>query len=132
MEARFNYHAFHRRRKLLKVLGLVLLIGGLFTIVDMVSTFPIPLTGMRAVLAGTVLALLGIYMLYCGYRLPLDEAVELIHNRGCGITESEVVHEMRVDRPTARRILDVLIRKGFLRRATGSQGATDEVFEPVR
>lgn len=132
MRPSFDHYAFHRRRKLLKVLGLILLLGGLFTIVDMVSTFPIPLTGMRAILAGTVIAVLGLYTMYCGYRLPISEAVDLIHNRDQGITESELVHAMRVDGPTARRILEALVRKGFLRRASGNAGATDEVFEPVR
>ena len=55
-----------------------------------------------------------------------------MHRKGRGITESEIVHDMRVDRPTARRILDGLIAKGFLRRGSDQSGATEEVFEPVK
>jgi DNA-binding MarR family transcriptional regulator len=39
---------------------------------------------------------------------------------------------MRVDQPTAGRILRALISKGFLRRATEQPSHTEEVFEPVR
>jgi uncharacterized membrane protein len=132
MPANFDYHTFHRRRKLVKFIGLVLVLAGLFTIVDMMSEIPIPLTGYRAVFAGTVLILFGIILLYQGYKLPLDEALELIHERGRGITESELVHDMRVDGPTATRIIGALIAKGFLRRASAQGDATEEVFEPVR
>jgi hypothetical protein len=132
MPTNFDYHTFHRRRKLLKVIGLVLVLAGLFTIVDMVSEIPIPLTGYRAVFAGTVLIIIGLLALYKGYKLPLEEALELIHERGRGITESELVHDMRVDSPTAARIINTLIGKGFLRRATEQAGHTEEVFEPVR
>jgi len=132
MPANFNHYTFHRRRKLLKFLGLILVIGGLFTIVDMMSEIPIPLTGYRAIFAGTVLILLGIILLYQGYKLPLEEALELVHERGRGVTESELVHAMRVDRPTAARIIRALIAKGFLRRASAEAGVAEEVFEPVR
>jgi len=63
---------------------------------------------------------------------PLDEALELIHQRGQGVTESEIVHDMRVDRPTANRIIGALIVKGFLRRSTDTTSHTEEVFEPVK
>ena len=132
MPANFDHHTFHRRRKLLKVIGLILVLAGLFAILDMVSEIPIPLTGYRAIFAGTVLMLFGIMLLYQGYKLPLDEALELIHERGRGVTESEIVHDMRVDRPTAGRIIRALIAKGFLRRATEQAGHAEEVFEPVR
>lgn len=132
MPANFDHRTFHRRRKLFKVIGLLLVLAGLFVIADMMSELPIPLTGYRAVFAGTVLILFGIMMLYEGYKLPLDEAIELIHERGRGVTESELVHDMRVDRPTAARIISALIAKGFLRRATEQGGHTEEVFEPVR
>ena len=132
MPANFDYHTFHRRRKLFKAIGLVLVLAGLFTILDMMSEIPIPLTGYRAVFAGTALILFGIMLLYQGYKLPLDEALELIHERGRGVTESELVHDMRVDRPTAGRIIRALIDKGFLRRATEQAGHAEEVFEPVR
>jgi hypothetical protein len=132
MPANFDYHTFHRRRKLFKVIGLVLVLAGLFTLLDMISEIPIPLTGYRAIFAGTVLMLFGIMLLYHGYKLPLDEALELIHERGRGVTESELVHDMRVDRPTAGRIIRALIAKGFLRRATEQSGHAEEVFEPVR
>lgn len=132
MADEFNLHAFHRRRKRLKIAGLVLVLLGLFTIIDMMSEIPIPLTGYRAVFVGTVLIIGGLVALYQGYKLPLDEALDLVHRRGRGITEGELVHDMRVDRATARRIIQALINKGFLRRATEQASATDEVFEPVR
>ena len=132
MPANFDYHTFHRRRKLFKAIGLVLVLAGLFTILDMMSEIPIPLTGYRAIFAGTALILFGIILLYQGYKLPLEEALELVHQRGRGITESELVHDMRVDRPTAGRIIRALIAKGFLRRATEQAGHAEEVFEPVR
>lgn len=128
----FNHVVFHRRRKLFKVIGLLLVLGGLFTIVDMVSTIPIPLTGYRAVFVGVVLLIFGFLSLYKGYKLPLEEANELIHRRGRGITESELVHEMRVDRATAQRIITALIRKGFLRTSADRASQTEEVFEPVQ
>jgi len=127
----FDLHAFHRRRQALKVAGLLLVLLGLFTIVDMMSNIPIPLTGYRAVFAGTVMIVFGLVALYHGYKLPLNEALELIHAKGRGITEAELVHEMRVDRPTAARIINALLNKGFLRRATEAD-PTAEVFEPVR
>lgn len=132
MDAEFNYTALHRQRKLLKLVGLLLVLGGLFTILDMMSEVPIPLTGFRAIFAGTVLMIFGFLALYHGYKLPLEAALDLVNRKGRGITESEIVHDMRVDRPTARRIIDALIRKGFLRRATDQASRTEEVFEPVR
>ena len=133
MPANFEHHTFHRRRKLLKVIGLVLVLTGLFVLVNMMGEIPEePLKGSSAVFGGAVLILFGIIFLYQGYKLPLDEALELIHERGRGITESELVHDMRVDRPTAARIISALIAKGFLRRASAESGATEEVFEPVR
>jgi cytochrome c biogenesis protein CcdA len=133
MPANFDYHTFHRRRKLLKAMGLVIVLAGLFVLVNMMGEIPEePLKGSSAVFGGAVLILFGIMFLYQGYKLPLDEALELIHERGRGITESELVHDMRVDRPTATRIIGALIAKGFLRRATTESGVTEEVFEPVR
>jgi hypothetical protein len=129
--AGFNSAAFHRRRKLLKMSGLALVLLGLFTIVDMVSTFPIPLTGMRAILAGLAMLIGGFVLLYHGYKLPLSEAIELIHGSGRGITASELVHQMRVDRGTADRIIEALIRKGFLR-TSGERHEAEEVFDPVQ
>ena len=127
----FNWAGFHARRRLFKIAGLVMVLGGLFTILDMVTTVPIPLTGFRAIAAGTVLMIFGFLALYNGYRLPLTEALDLVHRKGRGITESELVHEMRVDRATAQRIIAGMIRKGFLRRATQTT-TTEEVFEPVK
>jgi uncharacterized membrane protein len=132
MPKEFDLYTFHRRRRIFKIAGLVLLLLGLFTIVDMVSTIPIPLTGYRAIFAGTVLIIFGFLAVYQGYKLPLEEALELIHQRGRGITESELVHDMRVDRPTAARIIGALIAKGFLRRASAESSTAEEVFEPVR
>ena len=131
----FNYRAFHRRRKLQKFAGLVLVLFGLFIVIDMMGEIPeVPtlVRGFRAIFVGTLLLIFGLLALYQGYKLPLEEAVDLIHRRGRGITESELVHDMRVDRTTARRILEALIQRGFVRRATEQTGQTDEVFEPVR
>jgi hypothetical protein len=129
--AGFNNAAFHRRRKLLKLAGLGLILLGLFTILDMVSTFPIPLTGMRAIYAGVVLLIFGFLSLYQGYKLPIAEAIELIHSSGRGITASELVHQMRVDRATAERIIAALIRKGFLR-TSAERHEAEEVYDPVQ
>jgi len=127
----FNFAAFHARRKLLKIIGTILVLGGLFTILDLMSEIPIPLTGIRAVFVGLLLLVLGLVSLYNGYKLPLKEAIDLIHGRGRGITASELVHQMRVDRLTADRILQRLIEKGFLR--ISSNGAqAEEVFDPVQ
>ena len=127
----FDFPAFHRRRKMLKITGIVLAIGGLFTIVDMMSEIPIPLTGARAVFVGLLLIVLGLVALYNGYKLPLEEAINLIHGRGRGVTASELVHMMRIDRITADRIIQRLIDKGFLRSSTDGAQA-EVVFEPVR
>ncbi|MBC8096676.1 MAG: hypothetical protein H7Y43_12775 [Akkermansiaceae bacterium] len=131
MPTGFDNIAFHRRRKRLKIAGLVLVLGGIFTILDMVSTFPIPLTGMRAIFAGLVLMIFGFLALYYGYKLPVAEAIELIHGNGRGITASELVHQMRVDRATAERIIAALIRKGFLRTSAQRHDA-EEVYDPVQ
>ena len=127
-----DFTRFHKRRRLFKVAGLVLVLAGLFTIIDMMSEVPIPLTGTRAVFVGMVLIIFGLLALYHGYKLPVEEALDLIHQKGRGVTESELVHEMRVDRATARRIINALLQRGFLRRATDQAGEADEVFEPVR
>lgn len=133
MPANFDHRVFHRRRKLFKVIGLVLGLAGLFVLLNMMGELPEePLKGNSAIFAGTVLILFGIIFLYQGYKLPLEEALELVHERGRGVTESEIVHAMRVDQPTAGRILSALIAKGFLRRATEQPSHTEEVFEPVR
>jgi uncharacterized membrane protein len=132
MSRDFDWAAFHRRRKFLKVTGLVLVLAGLFTIVDLMSNVPIPLTGYRAVFFGTVLIIFGLLALYRGYRLPLEEALDIIHQKNRGITASELVHEMRVDRLTADRLIQALIAKGFLRRTKADAATVEEVFEPVR
>lgn len=131
MPAGFNNVSFHRRRAILKTAGLVLVLTGLFTILDLVSTVPIPLTGMRAVFTGLVLLIFGFLALYHGYKLPIPEAIELIHGRGRGITASELVHLMRVDRATADRIIQTLVRKGFLR-TSAQRDEAEEVFDPVQ
>ena len=127
----FNFAAFHARRKVLKITGIVLIIGGLFTIVDLVAPIPIPLKGVRAVFAGLLLLILGLVSLYNGYKLPLPEAINLVHGRGRGITASELVHLMRIDRVTADRIIQRLIEKGFLRTSVDRSQA-EEVFDPVQ
>jgi len=133
MPRNFDHRLLHRRRKLSKFFRLLLVIGVLFVLLNMMGEIPEePLKGWNAAYAGTVLILFGIIFLYQGYKLPLAEAIELIHERGRGVTESELVHEMRVDRPTAARIIRALVAKGFLRRATEQSSPTEEVFEPVR
>ena len=127
----FNFAAFHARRKLLKITGVVLVILGLFIFVEMVAERPIPLTGVRPLFAGLLLLVFGFVALYNGYKLPLAEAIDLVHGRGRGITASELVHLMRVDRTTADRIIQRLIEKGFLRTSTESTQA-EPVFDPVK
>ena len=129
--AEFDYHRFHRRRRVIKITGYVLLFGGVFTIIDMSWKVPIPLTGLRALVVGVVMIFLGVMCLYNGYKLPMDEALEIIHRRGRGISASELIHEMRVDRVTANRIIDVLLQKGFLRANSGNTNA-EEVYEVVQ
>lgn len=131
MPAGFNNAAFHRRRSIMKFAGLVLVLIGLFTILDMVSNVPIPLTGMRAIFTGLVLLIFGFLALYQGFKLPLAEAIEIIHGRGQGITASELVHLMRVDISTANRIIQALVRKGHLR-TSADRDKAEEVFDPVR
>lgn len=128
----FDYRRFHARRKIQKWIGLILVLLGLFTIVDMMSEVPIPLTGYRAVFAGMILIILGIVSLYKGYKLPLDEALELIHNRNRGITESEILHEMLVDQATARRIIRALVDKGFLRHSRDRENLAEDVYDAVQ
>ena len=131
MQTEFNFPAFHRRRKILKITGIALIIAGLFTVVDMVAERPIPITGPRAAFAGLLLLIFGLIALYNGYKLPVAEANDLIHSRGRGITASELVHLMRVDRTTADRIIQRLIEKGFLR-TSADRTQAEEVFDPVQ
>jgi DNA-binding MarR family transcriptional regulator len=98
----------------------------------MMSEVPIPLTGYRAVFAGMVLIIFGFIALYKGYKLPLKEAQDIIHGRNRGITESEIIGEMQVDRTTARRIIEALLQKGFLRRSTDKENISEEVFDAAR
>jgi hypothetical protein len=128
----FNWAGFHRRRKLYKLAGLILALWGVYTLVDMMGEIPTAFRGEGAVVVGVGLIVFGLLALYHGFKLPLEEALDLVHRKGRGITESEIVHDMRVDRVTARRIIDGLIQKGFLRRASEQANATDEVFEPVK
>ena len=135
MSAEFNWAGFHRRRKLFKLAGFVMVIGGLYTLVDMMGEIPDAPTlarGNRAIVTGAALIIFGLLALYRGYKLPLEEALDLVHRKGRGITEAELVHDMRVDRTTAHRILEALIATGFVRRGTDQPGAADEVFEPVK
>ena len=135
MSAEFNWAGFHRHRKLLKLAGFVMVVGGVYTLVDMMGEIPDAPTlfrGNRAIVAGTALLIFGLLALYHGYKLPVEEALDLVHRKGRGVTESELVHDMRVDRTTAHRLLEALIAKGFIRRGTEQTGATEEVFEPVK
>lgn len=127
----FDYYRFHRQRRFLQVTGYILFVLGVVTIMDLAWTVPIPLTGMRAIIVGLILIGLGSVSLYNGYKLPIHEALDLVHRRGRGITASEIVHEMRVDKVTAEQIIQVLLRKGFVR-SSRSEGTTEESFEPTR
>jgi hypothetical protein len=129
--AEFNYYRFHRRRQLLKTVGLVLTIAGFCTILDMAWRVPIPLTGSKAVLVGLVLMGFGVAAIYNGYKLPVAEAIEILHQRNNGITASELIHLMRVDRVTADRIIAVLLEKGFLK-SSAKRNDTEEVFDVVK
>ena len=71
-------------------------------------------------------------MLNAGYKLPVAEAIEIIHQNGKdGITASELVHLMRVDRLTANRIITILMDKGFLKSSSRRNDA-EEVFDAVK
>lgn len=129
--AEFNYHKFHQRRQLVKTVGLVLVVAGVCTIVDMAWKLPIPLTGSRALLAGLVMIGFGATAIYHGYKLPIPEAIEILHQRGQGITASELIHLMRVDRLTADRIIAVLVEKGFLK-SSARRDETEPVFDIVK
>jgi hypothetical protein len=132
MKGDFNWAGFHRRRRYLKLAGLMMIFAGLYTLLDLMGEIPTPFRGTRAIVVGLALLVFGLLALYNGYKLPLYEALELVHRKGRGITESEIVHDMRVDRLTAQRIIAALIAKGFLRRGADQASATDEVFEPVK
>jgi len=127
----FDYHRFHRRRQLYKTVGWVLLTLGLFAVLEMFFREPVPLRGLRAIFAGLVLILLGGLSLYAGYKLPVAEALEIIHRRGRGISASELIHEMRVDKLTADRIIEALLQKGFLRASSGNTNV-EEVYDVVQ
>ena len=128
----FNWAGFHLRRKAFKLAGLIMIFAGLYTLLDLMGEIPTPFRGSRAVVVGLALLVFGLVALYHGYKLPVEEALELVHRKARGITESEIVHDMRVDRLTAQRLIAALIAKGFLRRAADQSSATDEVFEPVK
>ena len=127
----FDYHKFHRRRTLLKTAGWVLLGVGLFVVLDMFFRAPVPLRGLRGLFAGIGVIIVGVISLYSGYKLPVAEALEIIHRRGRGISASELIHEMRVDQVTANRIIEALLQKGFLRSSSGNTNA-EEVYEVVQ
>jgi hypothetical protein len=129
--AEFNYYRFHRRRQLLKTVGLVLIIAGLCTVLDMAWRVPIPLTGSKAILVGLVLLGFGATAIYSGYKLPIAEAIEILHQRNDGITASELIHLMRVDRITADRIIAVLVEKGFLK-SSAKRNEAEQVFDVVK
>lgn len=128
----FNWAGFHRRRKLLKLAGYFLIAWGVYTLIDLFGELPTAFRGYRAIVVGMAMVVFGLLALYHGYKLPIEEALDLVHRKGRGITESELIHDMRVDRVTARRILDALIAKGFIRRGSDQSGAAEEVFQPVK
>jgi hypothetical protein len=127
----FDYHRFHRRRTLIKTTGWVLLCLGIFVVIDMFFRAPVPLRGLRGLFAGISVIVLGALCLWSGYKLPVTEALEIIHRRGRGISASELIHEMRVDKLTANRIIEALLQKGFLRSSSGNTNA-EQVYDVVR
>ena len=130
--AEFNYYKFHRRRQTLKTAGWVAVAVGLFFVFDMFFKEPMPFNKRATVFAGLGLLVTGGFLLNAGYKLPVTEAIEIIHQNGKeGITASELVHLMRVDRLTANRIIAVLMEKGFLKSSSRRNDA-EEVFDAVK
>ncbi len=130
--AEFNYNKFHRRRQMLKTTGWVAVAVGLFFVLDMFFKEPMPFNKRTTVFAGLGLLVAGGFLLNAGYRLPVAVAIEIIHQSGKdGITASELVHLMRVDRLTANRIIAVLMEKGFLKSSSRRNDA-EEVFDAVK
>lgn len=130
--AEFNYYKFHRRRQTLKTAGWLSVALGLFFVLDMFFKEPMPFNKRTAVFAGLGLLITGGFLLNAGYKLPVAEAIEIIHQNGKdGITASELVHLMRVDRLTANRIITVLMEKGFLKSSSRRNDA-EEVFDAVK
>ncbi len=130
--AEFNYYKFHRRRQTLKTAGWVAVAVGLFFVLDMFFKEPMPFNKRTAVFAGLGLLVTGGFLLNAGYKLPVAEAIEIIHQNGKGgITASELIHLMRVDRLTANRIIAVLMEKGFLK-SSSKRNDTEEVFDAVK
>lgn len=130
--AEFNYYKFHSRRQTLKMAGWVAVAVGLFFVFDMFFKEPMPFNKRATVFAGLGLLVTGGFLLNAGYRLPVAEAIEIIHQNGKGgITASELVHLMRVDRLTANRIIAVLMEKGFLK-SSSRRNDTEEVFDTVK
>ena len=129
--AEFNYYRFHRRRQMLKTAGWAAVAIGLFCMLDMFFKEPMPLRGRNAVFAGVSLLAIGGVLLNAGYKLPITEAIEILHQRGQGITASEIIHLMRVDRVTADRIIAVLVEKGFLK-SSARRDETEQVFDVVK
>lgn len=129
--AEFNYYRFHRRRQMLKTAGWVAVALGLFCLLDMFFKEPMPLRGRTAIFAGLSLLAVGAVLLNAGYKLPVTEAIEILHQRGQGITASELIHLMRVDRVTADRIIAVLLEKGFLK-SSARRNEAEQVFDVVK
>ena len=127
----FDYHRFHRRRTLIKTTGWILLGLGLFGVLEMFFREPMPLRGLRGLAAGVLFVIIGAICLWSGYKLPVAEALEIIHRRGRGISASELIHEMRVDQTTANRIIEALLQKGFLRSSSGNTNA-EEIYDVVQ
>ena len=63
----FNWAGFHRRRRLFKIAGLLLVLWGLYTLVDLMGEIPTPFRGYRAIVAGMALLVFGLLALYHGY-----------------------------------------------------------------
>jgi hypothetical protein len=129
--AEFNYHRFHRRRQMLKTAGWAAVAIGLFCLLDLFFKEPMPLRGRPAIFAGLSLLAIGGVLLNAGYKLPVTEAIEILHQRHEGITASELIHLMRVDRVTADRIIAILLEKGFLK-SSAKRSEAEQVFDVVK
>ena len=125
----FDHESLHQKRHNMKILGWILLGLGILTIIDMSSNVPIPLTGLRAILVGSSLAVAGAVGLYFAYRLPLREALDWILEVGeDGVCVSDLISGMRVNRKTATAIIDELVRQGYIESKQTTYVTAEEKF----
>ena len=129
----FNHAEFHSRRKSYKFIGWFALAIGLFFFIEIDIREPIPMNASRAVAMGTMFVLGGLTMLYFGYRLPLLEVTDIVHDTTKRVTASELVHLMRIDSETARRVLTKLLNLGIVRvKDPALSNSCEPEFEAVK